>query len=420
MKFTDRYLKSLEPLDKDYRIREGHGFAIRVLPSGIKRFEYIYTLNSKRRILHLGNYPSTSLADARQSYHDAAALTSKGKDPQQKPALPSPDPEKMTVKELARVWLGEWSKVNHSPKWHNTLKLTLEKDFLPEFGAKITSNIRRLDAMAILESKAASAPGQARNLHKALRGMFTYAIERELVDFNPFTEIRPARSIPSMREVKRERHFVDLEIKLLWPRINAGGGSESTRRALFLILATGQRPGEVTGMHSNEIQVGIGQERCKLCRRCGSWTIPAERRKGNKGGEQSIFLSALALELIGTTEGYICPGDDPLLPITENSVAYHVRRAVKGTGKLPYYGLPRWTPHDLRRTCGTGVRRLGASRDTMDLILGHSVQGVTGVYDRYDGALEKDLWLTKWAEHLKQLVAEPSQHLLNMTQQTEK
>ena len=128
---------------------------------------------------------------------------------------------------------------------------------------------------------------------------------------------------------------------------------------------------------------------------------------GNKGGEHRVFLPAFAMELIGDQKGYVFPGDVAELPITENSVAYHVRREVKGTGKVPYYGFPRWTPHDLRRTCGTGVRRLGASRDTMDLILGHAIRGVTGVYDRYAGDREKEQWLSEWSEWLRNIVTPP-------------
>jgi hypothetical protein len=43
----------------------------------------------------------------------------------------------------------------------------------------------------------------------------------------------------------------------------------------------------------------------------------------------------------------------------------------------------------------------------MALILGHSVQGVTGVYDRYAGDLEKEHWLSEWAEWLRNIVSPP-------------
>lgn len=158
-------------------------------------------------------------------------------------------------------------------------------------------------------------------------------------------------------------------------------------------------------MHSREIQIGTGKLRCQECRRCGWWTIPKERRQGNKGGEHRVFLSSLIMQLIGDRQGYIFTGDTDIAPISANSVNHHVRREVLATGKTPYYGLPRWTPHDLRRTVATGVRRLGASRDEMDLILGHRVGGVTGVYDRHTGEAEKERWLTVWGDYIQELVS---------------
>jgi len=66
--------------------------------------------------------------------------------------------------------------------------------------------------------------------------MWQYGVERELVEFNPFAEIRAARSIPAMKQESRERILNDDEIKILWAAIDQGGGSDSTRRALKLML----------------------------------------------------------------------------------------------------------------------------------------------------------------------------------------
>jgi len=39
-------------------------------------------------------------------------------------------------------------------------------------------------------------------------------------------------------------------------------------------------------------------------------------------------------------------------------------------------GIERVTPHDLRRTCPTGITRLGFGRDAMDRIANHSTSTV--------------------------------------------
>jgi hypothetical protein len=45
--------------------------------------------------------------------------------------------------------------------------------------------------------------------------------------------------------------------------------------------------------------------------------------------------------------------------------------------------IPRATPHDLRRTFGSTVTRLGFGRDSMNRILNHSDRSIASVYDRH-------------------------------------
>ena len=48
----------------------------------------------------------------------------------------------------------------------------------------------------------------------------------------------------------------------------------------------------------------------------------------------------------------------------------------------------RATPHDLRRTHGTMITRLGFGRDAMNRIQNHKDGGIASVYDRYEYAEE--------------------------------
>jgi integrase len=54
-----------------------------------------------------------------------------------------------------------------------------------------------------------------------------------------------------------------------------------------------------------------------------------------------------------------------------------MRRIIKETG------IERATPHDLRRTHGTTITRLGFGRDAMNRIQNHKEGGIGSVYDRY-------------------------------------
>jgi len=72
----------------------------------------------------------------------------------------------------------------------------------------------------------------------------------------------------------------------------------------------------------------------------------------------------------------------------------------------------RFSLHDLRATCATGVRRMSGLPHVPALVLGH--QGVPGVpdvtsrYDRADTVPEAAMGLNAWAEYIEGLVkAEP-------------
>ena len=50
-----------------------------------------------------------------------------------------------------------------------------------------------------------------------------------------------------------------------------------------------------------------------------------------------------------------------------------------------YYGIPRWTPNDLRRTARTLMARTGVLKDHAQRVLNHSVGVIEATYDlHYD------------------------------------
>ena len=81
MKFTDTMVRNLKT-DKKRYLREANGFTIRVMPSGVKTWLFVYTISDgKRKEMNLGNYPAITLAEAKQKYNDAYSMLQKGVDP---------------------------------------------------------------------------------------------------------------------------------------------------------------------------------------------------------------------------------------------------------------------------------------------------------------------------------------------------
>jgi integrase len=79
-----------------------------------------------------------------------------------------------------------------------------------------------------------------------------------------------------------------------------------------------------------------------------------------------------------------------------------VRGARAAAGLPP---LEPWTLHDLRRTCATGLGRLGVFRFIQDRVLNHVDRTIGGVYDRWEYLPEKRHALEAWGRHLESVTA---------------
>lgn len=65
MPLTDTQIRALSPSKKRVRCSDGGGSFLEIMPSGKKVFRLAYRLNGGQRTKLIGDYPRTSLADAR-------------------------------------------------------------------------------------------------------------------------------------------------------------------------------------------------------------------------------------------------------------------------------------------------------------------------------------------------------------------
>src|ERR1700741_4981758 len=68
---NDTYFRHLKPGEKDYKQSDSGGLFMLVTKTGSKLWRYAYNFDSKQKLLALGQYPVTSLADARIKRDDA-------------------------------------------------------------------------------------------------------------------------------------------------------------------------------------------------------------------------------------------------------------------------------------------------------------------------------------------------------------
>jgi len=400
MKFTDKYILNLKPQGKIVDIREGDGFGVRILPSGTKTFFFTYRVDGKRRFLNLGPYqPGTTqgekgtLAYARKLFNEAKKEVNNGKDPlYQQEQVERERVLAPTMAELGVEYMEKWAKPRKR-SWKGD-QWILDKKVIPKWGKRKANEIRRRDVVLFLEEIAETAPVMANGVRSLLHKMFNFALEREVVEFNPCFGVKKAAVSPP-----RERCLSDGEIKTVWTALDTPGGfsvAQEIPRALKLVLLTGQRPGEVIGMHSSEISGDW-------------WTIPAERSKNKR--EHRVFLTGTAKRIIGEKVGYIFESPRGGKAIEVNALAHAVRRTIEGTNPRQVakeegsavgsmIQMVKWTPHDLRRTVATKLSELGFMDEVIDSVLNHKKRGIVATYNRNRYDREKQMALEAWERKL--------------------
>lgn len=431
--FTEKAIAAAKPKDKRYYLREGRGFALQILPSGAKAFVYLFELNKSKGYVLLGHYPDCSLANARIAYNEAYKLVKNGIDPrEQKRALTEELRKKTeeieattnaliqytfqsllddgipedfvpsTVEQLVAVYYVKYSKENHGLQTQRNFLYAAKSGIISPIGKKLITEIRRKDAIALIQDVASRAPGQSGNVLKAGRQIFEYALLREWVETQPFLQI--TKAVPKAIANVCDRVLDDIEVSQVWNAISKAPSSDSVKRALKMILVTAQRPGEVAQMHSEQIN-----DRW--------WTIPAKVAKN--GREHRVYLTDTAISLIGGRKGRIFPSEKGNTGhIAVNTIAQAIYRGystdaiekVVGSNKIkaskaPYFGMTPWSPHDLRRTARTNMPRVGVSDEHAEEILNHTKPGIIGVYNKYRYDNEKKTALLKWETLLIELLA---------------
>ena len=160
----------------------------------------------------------------------------------------------------------------------------------------------------------------------------------------------------------------------------------------FLAL-TAQRREEVAGLRWDEMD---------LARRV--WTIPKARTKNAKAHMVHLSKQALAVLKRADRKGpvvFTLLGTKPFQDFT------HAKRRLDQLS-----GVTEWRLHDLRRTCVSGMARLGVAPHIADKILNHqagTISGVAAVYQRHDFLAERRAALDQWGAHVDRILAGVSQ-----------
>ncbi len=124
------------------------------------------------------------------------------------------------------------------------------------------------------------------------------------------------------------------------------------------------------------------------------WLIPAARYKGKH--DHLIPLSSAAQEILAAVpkigrRGWVFTtnGKVPISGFSKFKRDFDAKVLEQLREQNPKANLPRWTPHDLRRTARSLMSRAGVNADHAERCLGHVIGGVRGTYYRHEFKDEK-------------------------------
>ena len=395
MPFTDRQVAALKPKTDRYEVKEPGrtGLGVRVTPRGEKSWTFMYRIDRKQKRMTLGLYPAMSLSRAHRALAEAKDKLRNGIDPGAELAgVREAERNAESVADLAAEYIERHAKSNMKIEGLKECERILTRDVLPYIGKIKVRDITRRDLIGILDRIAdRGAPVMMNRAATVLTGMFRFARDRGLRDDNPASEMRRQKERP------RERVLTMEEINELWRGLDRLQAKSILPLSIKLMLATGQRRGEVVGMQWDEIEDDI-------------WRLPAEQAKN--GRENIIPLPPFVLGIISEIENHrVRERDNNMSPFLfpARVPGEHITGQAASKWVIRYrdvLGINDGTLHDLRRSFATAHGDIGTAPEIISALLNHTPTSITArVYNRAVMIEPRQRAMTRYADWLQFVIA---------------
>jgi len=417
-KLTVKQLESLTEQDVGHKLFGGDGLygRVRSQKAGlVVTFEYRFKQQGKTRTATCGKWPAESLRDIRKKRDAKQALVESGTDPVEKAKADrlqkkveaaqqierhNEELARLAAEAAARRTFGDaieqWEKLELSRRKDGGKEAMrgIQKDVIPVLGKVALVDVKRAMLVDILDGVVErGARVMASHLFGDLRQFFNFAIAREWIGAHPLVGLTKEKIGGHQKE--RDRYLSEEEIIELNQRLPAANLLRTTELAIWVMLSTCCRVGELSQAQWEDIDLEQGE-----------WFIPAGNSKNAK--DHTVFFSDFAkrqfqeLRAITGDGAWCLPSRDGKRHICLKSIAKQIKDRVrdeplsnrtKATGALLLPG-GGWTPHDLRRTGATMMGELGVMGEVIERCLNH-VKGnkLKRIYQRHElKAEQREAW----------------------------
>lgn len=323
---TQLQITSAKAKAKPYNLSDGQGLALAVQTNGSKLWRFRYRYAGKQKTLHIGPWPATSLADAREKCREARKALATGLDPaleKKRAKIAARFPVPTTFKEVALEWIAKCEREGRAEITLDKIHWLLGMAY-PLIGSHPINTITPIEALSVLRRLEAKGRYEsARRMRSILSRVFRYGIATARCDRDVAADLRGALTTP--RTVHHAAITDPGDVGVLLKTIDGYSGQAVTRMALRLSPHLFVRPGELRQAEWTEIVSGLGP-------------VPATCETRHATPLVTIFCSAK--EVRPNLPDLNC-GSGPLAPMTASPI--QLRNAPPESGQTTIAFDPRAT-----------------------------------------------------------------------------
>lgn len=367
MKLNARQVDAAKPREEAYKLADGAGLYLEVVPSGSRYWRMKYRFNGKEKRMAFGVYPAVSLAQARALRDEAKKKLAEGIDPsfaKKEEKLVRDVQLNNTFQAVALEWHG--TKVSRwSEGYASDIIEAFNKDIFPCIGQQPVNEIKPLVLLNVLRRmESRGATEKAKKVRQRCSEVFRYAIVTGRAEYNPAADLTSAMS---GHESKHYPFLTVEELPDFFKALSGYTGSPLVVLAARLLILAGVRTGELRGAFWSEFDLEKAV-----------WEIPAERMKMKR--PHLVPLSTQALEIVQQLKvmsgqyPLVFPGrNEPRKTMSEASINQVFKR-IGYTGKV--------TGHGFRHTMSTILHEEGFNTAWIETQLAHGDKNaIRGTYN---------------------------------------
>jgi integrase len=385
-------INAAKPRAKAWNLTDSQNLYLVIQPNGSKLWRFNYRFLDKQKKLHLGGWPTISLAEARARRDEAKKKIAEGIDPaleKKRARITAKYAAANTFQAVAEEWLVKCERDGLAPVTVDKIRWLLAKAY-PLIGTIPIAQITPHEALAVLRKvEATGAYESARRMRSVLSRVFRYGVATVRCDKDVAADLRGAIAVPKVK------HFAAItrpsEVGALLRAIDGYSGHKVTVLAMRLSPHVLLRPGELRQAEWTDIDFDEA-----------IWFIPAERMKMRRPHRVPLSRQVIAMlkELHEHTHWwkylFPCLGK-PRKAMSENAVNQGLRKLGYTTDQM--------TAHGFRAMAATLLNEMGEwNPDAIERQLAHvDTNQVRRAYARGEYWDERVVMMQRWSDYLDQL-----------------